>query len=223
MRKTLALLTLPLLCGCPYELPQPEPEPQVTTWDADSVDALVITAADGVVSVVAVAGAAEIVLASGEGVTGDLVGSTLTLDATGDLALTTPPEPDWTVTVQDGEVSVVGMSGAGLVRSTRASVSCLEVSGPLDVQVEDEATVGAQVSEQIPEVSVESGGGAIVLDVRADVSASLQAHTSAGVVELTGVDFSGTHLGDDAQGDLGDGQGSIRLLTGAGDISITGS
>jgi hypothetical protein len=222
----LLLALLPLVvfaCYGPVE-PEPEPEPEpATRWDAAEVNSVVAEVTDGQLTLTGVPGADELELLSLDGVEAELAGGVLTLVADGDLALALPPGPAWSATAIDGAISVSDLDGDGQVRSTRASVSCVGAGGSLDVQVDGDASVGIQTTVLAPAIAVESQSGAIQLDLAAAVSASLSAHTGEGAVEISGVDFDGTHLGADVEGELGAGEGSIRLITGVGYIGISGS
>ncbi len=223
MRRAAFLCVVALLTGCPTVEPAPGTA-FLGPWDAADVDELVLTAAAGQVvllgdgvSQVTLAGASDVFATA-------LEGGVLTISASGDVQLTVPADIDWTVETQTGDVSASGLGGTGTVVTDLGEVVGNDLVGSLSVQVNDNAPVGVHLAA-LPSggvVIIESMLGPIVLDVPADTSATLAATTGSGSVDVTGVDFSGTLLDESAEGVLGAGDGSLRLVTGGGDIALSG-
>lgn len=217
-------LALGLLAACPTAEPAPGTA-FLGPWDAGDVDEIVLSAAAGQVVISGSAGVGQLTLtASSDIFSTSLEAGVLTISASGDVQLSTPAELDWTIETQSGDVSVSGLGGTGTVVTDTGEVICTGLLGNLSVQVQDNSPVAIHL-EALPSggvVIIESTLGPIVLDVPADTSATLAATTGSGSVDVTGVDFDGVLLDQSAEGVLGDGDGSLRLVTGGGDVAVSG-
>jgi len=224
--RTALLLSLGLLFGCAVPLgPDPATDVDLGPWPADLVTSLAVVATSGQVVLDGSAHRGELRLgATAEVESTTLDAGVLTLVAGGDLALSVPADLEWAITTTTGAVSVAGMAGSGHVATASGEVAGSGLGGDLSVQVEEAASVGLHLVS-LPAggmVIVESMVGPISLDLPADTSAALTASTGSGAVDISGVDYSGVLLPNSANGVLADGDGSIRLVTGAGAISVNG-
>ncbi len=226
MLRSILPLTLIVLVGCAVSLdPAPVSDVDRGPWPSGGITTLAIEA--GVGQVVLDGSANRSVLQLSD--TSQLESTTLeagvlTVVANGDVQLLAPAGLEWSITTTTGSVSVSGMGGSGHVAVATGEVACAGLTGSLSVQVEEAATVGIHL-DALPSggvVIVESMVGPIALDVPADTSAALVASTGSGGVDVTGVDFAGVLLEGSADGVLAGGDGSFRLLTGAGAVSVNG-
>lgn len=119
-------------------------------------------------------------------------------------------------------LSLTDMRGGGSIATTSGAITGLGLGGDF------ESSGGA--ASILLELALLPGGsliasldsGPIELDLPADTSAMLSATATGGSVEISGLDFEGVVIDGQAQGRLGEGNGSIAVSTGAGNIRLRG-
>jgi hypothetical protein len=109
-----------------------------------------------------------------------------------------------TIRTGDGPVTGIGLKGSFEVEGGATELL-------LDVDLPTNGSLNASLSS-----------GPIETTLPVATSATLTASTSAGAIEIVGMDFNGVIVGGEAAGQFGTGDGSISLNTGEGDIAIRG-
>jgi hypothetical protein len=141
-----------------------------------------------------------------------------------DLVLGMPDSMRWSVTTGSGDVFLESLSGGGEVQTASGVVSGGDVSGGVAV-VADISEVHFDLRiEEGDQVSIQLGGGSIVLDLPTPTHAGLQASTDDGTLVLWDLSFDGDQDDRAANGTLGNGgTAAISLYTVQGDISLIGA
>ena len=100
------------------------------------------------------------------------------------------------------------------------AVSGLDLLGDIAIERAD-AAVDLQLDwSPGAQALIDLNTGPITLSVPATIGAQLDASTAKGAVLLTGLELNGDLDDSAAEGSLGDGNGTLTLHTGAGDVVL---
>ena len=139
-----------------------------------------------------------------------------------DLSVHAPSSLVAQLTSSNFPLALSDMRAGGTINAGGGSVTGIGLAGNFEVSGGD--------SELLLELELPVDGvlhavlasGPIELLLPATTSANLSASAHGGSIQITGMNFDGVVAGGEAQGQFGDGEGSITLSTDAGDIVIRG-
>jgi len=139
-----------------------------------------------------------------------------------DLSLHAPSSLIAEMTSTEFPLSISDMHAGGTIQVDSGSITGIGLKGSFEV---DGGSSELLFDVDLPpngSLSASLSSGPIETTLPVATSATLTASTSAGDIEIVGMDFNGVVVGGEAAGQFGAGEGSISLSTGEGDISIRG-
>lgn len=135
-----------------------------------------------------------------------------------------------TVLVADVEGPTTATAGSGTVDVNAVSGNVVTETGSGDVTIEEhahglDASVGsgsiqADFAELAGSVSIDVRSGNASLTLPANLDARFDVSTGSGTVSTSGLDAGGTDTDSGLQTTVGDGEHTISIVTGSGNVSI---